>query len=107
MSNKEEDNRYEQASIEAWGLAVYHAELAQDTLENISQLYWLAQKVIQENQMMAGFYLALGGYGDDKAAYKELGLTYESDKMLAEQELNILAEDYYIEDDEDDEDEEY
>jgi hypothetical protein len=101
-----DDNKYERASIEAWELAVWHAEQAQETLENISRLYWLAQQVIEDHQVMASFFLALGGYGEDTAAYSELGLHFEPNKMVRENELNLISEEYYINEEEDDEEDE-
>lgn len=101
--NESEDNKYEEASIEAWELAVWHAEQAQDTLENISRVYWLSQEIITENQVMASFYLALGGYGEDKSAYSELGLHFEPKRMVHKDDLNLISEEYYIVDTDDDE----
>jgi hypothetical protein len=101
--SKEEDNRYEEASIEAWELAVYYSEVADYAMAEISRYYFLGLKIIEENKSMASFYLALGGFGEDRAAYEELGLTEESKNIIPADVLDLLVEDVgYQEDDDDD-----
>lgn len=74
MENPED--RFEEVSIEAWDMAVYHAERAYNTFVDISEVLKLGQKVIEEHKTMAAYYLALGGFGNDVAAYRELGLPF-------------------------------
>jgi hypothetical protein len=98
----DEDRKYEEASIEAWELAVYYSEIADYTLVEVSRLYWAARKIIEENQTLSAFYLALGGYGEDRAAYEELGLTEEAENIIPSNILDLLEADIGYQEDDDD-----
>jgi len=67
----------EAAAIKCWEQAVYHAEHSEVILEQLTTLYNEAIEVIEYHKMMAGVFLATGGFGDDPEAYKELGLSYD------------------------------
>lgn len=71
-----EDN---EIANEAWEQAVKHAETAEMLRSDLARLTVKVEKSISEQQTLAAFFLAAGGYSDDEAAHQTLNLPFQSE----------------------------